>query len=508
MPGFKTEFSQFPTFVQQGGAYIPQQQMPPQQPPAPPPPMYVPPVRKSPVKAILITLLVLVLLSSAGFAAVLGMRIWDPLWNPFRPKPEAVFIQTLAKMKETKKYTYQTTGSISFDATDKDGKNIKGMVSLDSGGKMDISDMINPKLDSTLKFSLNLSSSNDSKENVGVFAAGAVKMDDKSVFFRIGSLSAEGSAVEDLSGYMSGLNSIKDVWVEVPKSSLGNTTESALDAKTKAVFDKYQMWNVASQLADEKMGTADVYHYVVSLNKENLKSAFSELVRISIEESGEGSMIGSSIDYYSAAAEGIVSTFLDKIGEVNADVWIGKKDMLVYRINLAKDIDLKQTTGSIIGNLSINFGLVLADHNNPVDVQAPAGAKTFNEVFGPLMLQAEIKARNEKIQADIGQIKAVADALYASKKTYSGLSCKMEGAVSICADLKSQTGEDPKVFGYFKKYCAYSKLMKMKDSDIQEYYCTDYLSQIKTSVDPSQKGYCTGYTFECPKPSPSPTPNQ
>ncbi|MCX6765026.1 MAG: hypothetical protein NT148_00610 [Candidatus Nealsonbacteria bacterium] len=181
MSGFKSQFSQFPRFIQQGAVYTPNQiptQMPPQQmPPQPPPQMpplnqiagtpFVPPRRKSPLKAILLTLLVIIILSVAGFATVLATRIWDPMWNPFRPKPQAVFEQTVSKMNGIKKYGYKVAGSISLNATDSNLKSAKAQGSINSSGAIDITDILNPKLTSVLDFIFSLSDPN-SEENMGV----------------------------------------------------------------------------------------------------------------------------------------------------------------------------------------------------------------------------------------------------------------------------------------------------------------------------------------------------
>jgi hypothetical protein len=524
MSGFKSQFSQFPTFIQEGAVYTPNQiptQMPPQQMPPQPPPQipssgvpFIPPKRKSPLKVILLTLLIIIILSGAGLGAVLGMRVWDPMWNPFRPKPQAVFDQAILKMNDITKYGYKVSGDVSLNATDNNSNNtIKAQGSFNSGGSIDISDILNPKLDSVLDFIFSLSTP-DPDEKMGVSSAGAVRALDNNLYFKISKFEATGSAVNSLEDYISSFTDIKDKWAKIIKEQIGSAVgqggeipsyakQKELENQIKAILVKYPSWQASEQLADETIGGKSVYHYVISLNKGNVEKSISEIIKL-----------GAESDYSLAMAEGFVSTFFEKVGEVKADIWIGKKDLLVYKFNFEKAIDLKQVVETVAGDLSVGLNLEMSDHNKPVVVAIPSGVKSVEEVYGPVIKKVESNAKNDKIQSDINRIRTLSETIFSAKKSYSSLSCKAKDVDALCSDIKAQTGEDPKVFGYYKKYCAYAKLLKLNDSDKQEYYCIDYnLSAIKTDIDPSLKGYCTGYAFECPKPSvspspsPSPTPN-
>ena len=521
MSGFKSQFSQFPRFIQEGAVYSPNQiptQMPPEQmPPQPPPQMpplnqmagtpFTPPRRKSPLKAILLILLAIIVLSGAGFATVLAMRIWDPMWNPFRPKPQAVFEQTISKMNGIKKYGYKLAGSISLNATDSNLKSAKAQGSINSSGAIDITDILNPKLTSVLDFVFSLSDPN-SEENMGIASAGEIRILDKNFYFKIGKFEATGTASDDLKDYISSFETIKDQWTKIAKDQIGalagggnsfsDAKQKEMENSIKAVFAKYPLWQISGQLQDEKIGDVGVYHYIVALNQANLKSAFSEIMKLS-----------AGSDYSLAMVEGFANTFFEKVGEIKADVWIGKKDLLVYKIDFKKAVDLKQVIGAVAGDFSINLNLELSDHDKPVVVQIPFEAKSYEEVFGPIIKIADAKEKNALVRGNLQQIPQILN--FAKKAaTYSGLSCKTQYINDICNNIKTQTAEDPKIFGYLKKYCAYSKLLKLNDSDSQKYACIDYTlatSPIETDIDPSLKGYCTGYTFECPKPSPSPSPS-
>lgn len=517
MPGFKSQFSQFPRFAQQGGVVftpsqiptqnIPQQMPPSSPPPPPPPPSYsqpfIPPQRKSPFKKILLILVIIILLSGIGILGVLSTRIWDPMWNPFRPAPETVFKQSISKMKNIKKYGYKTIGSLALNATDQNSETANANISLNSSGIIDISDILSPKFDSVFDLILDLSTSNP-KENIGLSVSGEARGIDNNFYFKIGKLEARGAASEDLKSYISSFGAIKDVWAKVTKEQVMSLFgQSQNENQIKAIFDNYPIWKTTEQLNDEKIKEENVYHYIIMLDKESLGKAFSEALKAV-----------PNFDYFLGAVEGVVNTFLEKIGEVKADIWIGKKDLLVYKIDFKKAIDLKQVIETIAGNLSLNFNLELSNHNQPVQVNIPPEAKDYEEIFGPLMKKAEINVKNAKIKANLDQLALKAKSMFDENKSYSGLNCKLKDVDVLCSDIKTQNSEDPKVFGYYKKYCAYSKLLKTDDADKQEYYCVDYnLSAAKTDIDPSLKGYCTGWTFECPKvsvifnASPSPSPS-
>jgi len=85
---------------------------------------------KSP-KKIIIPILVLVFLLLAGATIVLASRIWDPLWNPFRPKPEKVIERMFQKVWQVK--TFQDKSDISLICNSKN----KFSLRLKTEGKYD-----------------------------------------------------------------------------------------------------------------------------------------------------------------------------------------------------------------------------------------------------------------------------------------------------------------------------------------------------------------------------------
>lgn len=82
-----------------------------------------------------------------GVGTSLATRVWDPLWNPFRPNPEKVLAKTASQMKELKTYHNKTVFVADFK--NKEGFKIEG----DFSGDSDNADGNNPKLAG--KFNLN-----------------------------------------------------------------------------------------------------------------------------------------------------------------------------------------------------------------------------------------------------------------------------------------------------------------------------------------------------------------
>jgi ribosomal protein L40E len=106
---------------------------------------------------------------------------------------------------------------------------------------------------------------------------------------------------------------------------------------------------------------------------------------------------------------------------------------------------------------------------------------------------AKQKAKETRIISDMSEIRVAAEIVYEKENSYSTVSCTHPEIVSICQDIKTQTGKEPTIYSTQKDYCAYIKLPS------GDYYCVDSKSTAKkTSVYPGGTGYCDGRTFVCP----------
>ena len=81
---------------------------------------FVPEPRVKPENKKAAILVIVVLLIIGGIIGVLAARIWDPLWNPFRPSPELVLAQATGNMFGLKSYHAETT--VKLNVTNLDTK--------------------------------------------------------------------------------------------------------------------------------------------------------------------------------------------------------------------------------------------------------------------------------------------------------------------------------------------------------------------------------------------------
>ncbi len=106
------------------------------------------------------------------------------------------------------------------------------------------------------------------------------------------------------------------------------------------------------------------------------------------------------------------------------------------------------------------------------------------------------RAKDARIIAEMSQLRTVAEMIYSNEgSSYSGVSCIHPEIVSICQDIKIQSGEEPTIHSTERDYCAYIKLISE-----DRYYCIDNKGFAReTSIYPGRTGYCDGRTFVCPK---------
>jgi len=95
------------------------------------------------MKKIFISIAVIIILAGIGVVFALYTKMWNPIWNPFRPKPEVVLSEMVLKMKELKSFhvdgdfsiseygeTIDSEISLDIDRNSKDNPKIKGEVEI------------------------------------------------------------------------------------------------------------------------------------------------------------------------------------------------------------------------------------------------------------------------------------------------------------------------------------------------------------------------------------------
>ena len=157
----------------------------------------------------------------------------------------------------------------------------------------------------------------------------------------------------------------------------------------------------------------------MALNKEEVKKIIPEILDIVGEK--EEMLTGPESQ---EELQEKINQFFDKIGEIMAEVWIGKKDFYLYKLDFEKEVDLSKFEKTTEGTIAIKFVTEFDKFNQPIEIAAPEEFKTIKEIltpreglFGPLE-EARTKARDARRQSDIRQILLAMEMYYDEGMAY------------------------------------------------------------------------------------------
>ncbi len=416
---------------------------------------------------------VLIILGIVGVGTSLATRVWDPLWNPFRPEPKEVLTKMVGQMKELKTYYSKATFAINL----KNKKEFK--IAGDFSGDNDTTNPDNPK--SAGKFNLNFA-----MEGMQFSLAGEAKTIGEISYFKLTTIPAL-PMLEPFFALMGiDLQQFKNQWVKFDQESIKEIFPSEMTKefekesekqkkeqkeikeKIKKLIANKELYFPKKELADEKIGKIKAYHYIVALNKEEIKKLIPELMKI-VEEREKIPIEPEGMKEFQEKFDEL----LNKIGEITADIWIGKKDFHLYKLNLEKEIDLSVFETEEKGKITIKLATEFDKFNQPIEITAPEEFKTIKEIltpkegllFGPFE-SARSKARDARRQADIGQI-MIALEMYCSDKDSCPQSKTIQTLpkISYLDYLPTDPGNGPcsgyiwiNNVGYPQKFCLYACL--------------------------------------------------
>lgn len=355
-----------------------------------------------------------IILGVAGAGASLASRVWDPVWNPFRPEPESVLAKMAQQTKEIKTLHSKTTFEI--DIKNENEFKING----DFEGDNDATNPDKPK--TSAKFNLNVAA-----EGMQFSLAGEAKALDETSYFKFTTIPAM-PMLEPFFAIMGiDLQKLKNQWIKFDKESFQEAFTDLLPPDVRGKIEEERkkqterqkelmkkieelvvnknFFIVKAELPDEKINGVKNYHYLVALNNEEVKKLIPEILKIG------GKSDESPFDPFDIEEtfKEKFDEFLSKVGEIKADVWIGKKDLYLYKLRLEKEIDASQFDAKEKGMVKIKFLTEMSNFNKPVEISEPPEFKTFKEIFTPRtdflgLNSARAKARDARRKADISQV--------------------------------------------------------------------------------------------------------
>ncbi len=341
--------------------------------------------KTSTIVKIVVALVVLGFIVSGG---ALYARVWDPVWNPFRPAPAEVIEKMRMKMEEVK--TSHSKVSLSLKSE------------LDKGEEI-ISPLPEVKAFMVINSDLDITDP-DSPETTTIFEVNG-EITNQGRF----SLRAETKTVANVSyikinipDYLSpyfkrtgiDLNKVNNRWIKIEEDSFGNLqgiypipqqkSQQELRQKFKKLFEENKIYYVKKELPDQEINGKRMYHYILTLDREKLKELIPEIFKISMENSSQS--LPSNFQLMNSFLVGKITEsideFLEKIGEISFDVWIDKKDLYLYKLKGKKEIDITELTqGKTTGKLTLGIEINYSQFNQEMKVEPPEESIPLQELL-------------------------------------------------------------------------------------------------------------------------------
>ncbi|MCD5396218.1 MAG: hypothetical protein LR000_00900 [Candidatus Pacebacteria bacterium] len=352
------------------------------------------PLRPQRSKKPFLILGVVVALILAGLTGVLASRIWDPLWNPFRPSPEAVLLKAFEAHKGVQ--TYHSKIYLFLDAKQERGESFSFEAQIE--GDSDLSDKDAPKSHMNFSFSvfvgpikLPFSGQTITIGDVEYFKIDKLPFVGLFQLFTLFGEKMKMTEQEKAKIEMGKAIAIQQIgnqiigkWIRISLDELGigfgkpKEKKEALKKKAEELILKYPILKPKQEFKDKVINGERYYHYLLSVDKENLKQFLKEILPFVEEEkiySRETAMLPQERKNFDVK----IDEFFGQVGEVTTEIWISKKTYLVHRINGKKEFKDKK------GEKNIAWDMVFSNYNQPVQILPPEESTSIMEIIRGLM---------------------------------------------------------------------------------------------------------------------------
>jgi hypothetical protein len=332
---------------------------------------------------------ILVVAIVGAIAGALYTQIWNPSWNPFGLSPQQRLEKSVANLSSLK--TFKTDGRIEVNIEQKEEtpnlpKNF--VISFLFSQTTDNTDKENPKTEGNYSLSLGA-------EGMEISLAGEIKTIGEDIYLKVTSLPPLPFLGETFT-------KLKNQWVKIEKEKLmeiSGQKKEEVEKETKRYLNfleeiKNLLWGreifeVKKNLGEEKIDNARAYHYLIKVNRDELKKLIPELIEKTNEYLQEEKQ-GISQEELQKFLEDFPQKFdqiYDKIGEISFEVWIGKRDNYLRKIKGAKEVDLglfeelKDYSAIKNAKIKIGFDVRFSEFNQKVKIEAPKDFKLIDEVL-------------------------------------------------------------------------------------------------------------------------------
>ena len=427
-------------------------------------------------------LIVLIIICVGGFFAA-------QYFNLFGPSPEAILLKAWNNLHTIKSENFNSELSVT-------GKNIKangsgGDANVDlkfSGG----ADFANQLADITGSLTASATDQTSNQYNISLAGEGKLIKNDLYLQFSKVDLGMLSMLVEMFGApdpstiqgqwFKFDLNTATQQIKSVSGQQIGSNpqTQAAMGKIAKILIDG-KVFDI-KQLADNKGSEGEEYHYNISINQKNLIAVSPQLFS-AIEDYMNAS--GASYDktYTLADFQTYINDAFNKIGPVSMDLFIGKSDNFLHKIQFTKDLDISKLEDGASGILTINYEIDQSGINKPIQVSAPDNFTDFNTFISSYALKS-----------DMNQIATMGQQICTANKFCNPL-CKggaINGAESLYGtqlaaesdDLAKQGVKSTVCFSGVTGFCVSAQLAD------GTWMCTDMTGKTGTTQ-------CTSYKTVC-----------
>ena len=139
--------------------------------------------------------------------------------------------------------------------------------------------------------------------------------------------------------------------------------------KLKIAVQQAEIFKITEKLPSEKIDGVYTYHYKFIIDKEGVKKFIADITQIVQDKTLSEKELA---DF---------NKILEDLQFPEGEIWIGKKDLLPYKISLSltiEETDKLKTSGKI------STILLFKNFNKPVKIEIPTPVKTVEEILGGL----------------------------------------------------------------------------------------------------------------------------
>ena len=358
---------------------------------------------------LLMVLIIVVVLGGVGYFVAgqyISLPFSDILLNIFSPSPTTVINKMVVNMQSVK-----SSHMVAQETANVTNNNVStGKLSVGITGDSDVTTANNPKLNSII--SINLTSSLSATANIGLTAV------DGATYFEINNLTVpDGYSVPGLD-----VSKLTGVWFKVDGDSIkalsqadasqvgvvniSNLDNLALVKKIQDLFISENLLSNAKKINDEVVNGQNTYHYLITINKDKLKDLITKI--ITLETAGSSGSLTQNM------VSTVAGNFVDGVGDINLELWIGKTDYFLYQAKIDKIIDLAKFGLGANTQMELIFSLANSNFNKPATIQAPANSQKIEGVLLPLL-------KTQRVGSDFGQIMVIAESVFNGNKSYYSL---------------------------------------------------------------------------------------